>query len=388
MMDCSTKIIDKAALDADLAHRKQLIASGQFNAPEVRKLPAYEAIKSITDRKMRTLVHDAAVKAVESYDLTGIRFVSYWDQMIEYANTQTVFSTLIGPNGIVRSTDFQVAWRETFTNDGRTAVEFFNLNAGLPSEAELDRAVVTNTMGAYGNMLNIRMIAQELHAQSPINPGDEYAQQLRAQLIAMSRFANSKRLANTEVTTEIVGDNPQWGGIVTRSTDNKTILAAGSDLTDALIQTQVTAIANPTSLDGLGFGVGLVCLTTATQVGKVKDLMIDRFPGENSGRYLDYQARLQALVPGANLPADMVQFYQPDVGRAVAFVVEPQLAAGTAFFFDPTLPRVAKFQMMGQYGPWAIERMSPELTRLFAVFDFESIIDPKKGSRATYLNVN
>jgi len=404
---CTTEYVSKEQLQQEADMRKQLVASRQnafksfgdnrqdaikayledsVSAPEIKKLPAYKAIASIADSKMRTLVEDATVKAVESYDLNGVRFVSYWDQISTLANRQTVFTDIIQANGIVRSTDFQIRWRENYAN-ANALVQFFNLNAGLPSEAELLRAIRGNTMGAFGNLLNIRFITDELASQSTIMPTNERALQLQMQMVRMLRFMNQKLLANTELTSEIIGDTPQWGGFVTRSELNNTILGAGSDLTDALINSQVQAIANASSVEGLGY-VPLVCLTTASQITKIRSLIISRFPGEKSNSYLDYQALLQDMLPGVPLPAYMYKMYQTDPGTPIAFIQEPQLAAGTAVFFDPRQPRMAKFQMMGQYGPWIIERPTPELTTLLVAFDFLSLIDPLRESRAVYLNLN
>lgn len=386
-MNHGTYSVSKEQLRQERDTRKQLIANQQFDAPEIKKLPVLDAIKSITDSRMQMLVRDVVAKAVESYDLTGIRFVSMQDQVAELANDETVFRNIVEANGVVRSTDFQIRWRENYANANAT-VEFFNLNSGLPSEAEMARAVRGNTMGAYGNQLNIPFITSELASQSPIASTDERLEQLRMQLIRMRRFSNQKLLSNSEVVSEVVGDTPQWGGFLTRSTSNATVLGAPTDLTNALIQAQVNAIANASSVQGMGYHIPLVCLTTAAQIAVIRDLMIDRFPGEQSNNYLDYQAQLERILPGVKLAPDMFKMYQPDPGRGVAFINEPQLASGTALFFDPKQPRIAKFQMMGQMGPWVLERPVPQLTTLLAVFDFESIIDPLVVSRASYQGLN
>lgn len=371
----------------DIKKRVDHLVNDDFSAPEIKKYPVLKAIQSISDPQMRAEVEAFSVKAVNSYDLTGSRFVSYYDQTAELVNEETIFSSMVEANGIVRSTDFQIRWRELYAN-ALANVQFFNLNAGLPAEAAMARAVRGNTMGAYGNQLNIRWITEELAAQSPINSTDERATQLRMQFARMRRFRNQKFLSNTEAISEMVGDTPQWGGFVTRSDLNRTALAAGTDLTAALIQSQVAAIANATSVQGLGYHVPLVALTTANQIANIRSLMIARFPGENSNSYIDTQARLEAIAPGSNIPADMVRAYQPDPGRAILFVHEPQLDSGVTIWFVPGLPRIAKFQMMNSFGPWAIERPTPELTLLLAAFDFESLIDPIRESRAVYTNVN
>lgn len=383
----STKEVKKDVLDFERAKRKELRQRGQFDAPEVAGLPAMKAIESIGDSRMQQEVFTTVVKAVESYDLVGTRLDSMFDAMAELANAQTIFRDIITANGIVQSTDFQIAWRELYANSSAT-VEFFNLNAGLPAEAEMSRAVRRNTMGAYGNQLNIRWITEALSEQSPISNSNERADQLRMQLVRMKRFSNQKLLANTEVTSEIIGDIPTWGGFATRSVLNTTTLAANSDLTSPLLQALVNSVTNPTSVDALGMDIPLVMLVTNAQIAKVRDLMIARFPAENSTTFLDYQARLERMLPGVKLNPDMVMFYRANPGGMVACIYEPQLAAGLGLMFVPTLPKIAKFKMLGQYGPWNVIRPTPELTTLFCTFDFESIVDPLRQSRGSYTNLN
>jgi hypothetical protein len=385
-----TERLSKGQFQNEIALRKELKAKGEFSAPEIKSLPVMEAIRSIPDASMREMVEQTVSKAVESYDLTGIRFVSYFDQVAELVNTQTIFTDIVeGMGGIARSTDFQIRWRELYANSGAT-VEFFNLNNGLPSEAQMTRAVRGNTMGAYGNQLNIRYITEELAAQSPIANGfikDERANQLRMQFARMKRFRNEKFLVNTEVKSEVVGDTPQWKGFYTDSTLNAT--ATSGDLTAALIDTKVRAIANASSVEGLGYNVPLVALTTAAQIAKVRDVMIARFTNaESSDSYLANQERLKRMLPGVNLNPDMCVFYKTDPGTIVAFVHEPQLTSGVTLFFDPRQPVICKFQMMGQFGPWTLVRPTPELTTLLVAFDFESIAAPLKVSRASYSGLN
>ncbi len=383
----STKLVTKSELDSQRLKRKELRLRGEHNAPEIASLNARKAIESIGDSRMQQEVYTTVVKAVESYDLTGVRLDSMYDAMAELANAQTIFRDIIAANGIYQSTDFQIAWRETYAN-GSAEPEFFNLNNGLPAEAEMSRAVRRNTMGAYGNQLNIRWITEALDEQSPISTQDERATQLRMQLVKMKRFSNQHMLANTEVTSEIIGDIPQWGGFATRSTDNATVLAASSDLTSPLLQALVNQVTNPASVDALGMDIPLVMLVTNAQIAKVRDLMIARFPAENSTTFLDYQARLERMLPGVKLNPDMVMFYRANPGGMVACIYEPQLTAGLGLMFMPTLPKIAKFKLMGTFGSWSVSRPTPELTNLFCTFDFESIVDPLLASRGSYTNLN
>ena len=348
------------------------------------KFSVQEALDSVTNPIMKAQLNRLITMSVNSYDLGGIRLTSVADVEPELANKQTIFMDIAEQNPVLPATDFQIQWPEYYMGDD--VVEFFNLNGANPSEAEMDRGIDTNTMGAFGNKLNIRWITSELAAQSPKRPFAEKAKQLAMQLGRMKRFANSKLLANSEVTSETPGFFPQWGGFVTRSTDNALVLGVAGNLTNAIIQGRVDAIYNLDDNNGMGV-IPLVCLCSAAQIAVVRDLMIARYPGETSIADAATQAVLKATLPGVNVPPDMVRLYKPDPGRAVLFVQEPQLASGQALFFDPMQPHIARMSLRGAFGPWAIERPTEELTELMVVFDFISLVDPLRPSRALVSNL-
>lgn len=350
---------------------------------------AEEGLNSIKDAKLNAIMKEQIVKAVQSTDLAGIRIVSLYDQIGVLVNEMTVFRNILKKNGQVNSTDLQVRWNEEYAGAGN--VDFFNLNANVnPNEDQMNRGVRTNTHGAYGWTLNLPFIVTELAGQSPIMPQDIKLREVRMGLARMERFANRKMLSNTEVTAE-VNATPQWGGFIQRSTNGNTALAANTDLTSALIQAKVDALANAASNNGLGYQRPLICLTTSQQIANIRSLMIARFPGENSQSYMATQEDLQrAGVDGAFVPA-MARVFQPDPGLPVIFIHEPDLPTsangGYALFFDPSQPAISNFTMFGVPGPFVIERYTSTLNRLFVVANIESLIDPLVPSRNLYSNV-
>lgn len=345
-----------------------------------------EALEGISSPMLKDQMIRTITMAVNSYDLSGIRLTSIADVQPELLNRTTVFHDIIDQNGVLPVTDFQVMWPELYAGDD--AVEFFNLNGANPGEAEMDRGVMTNTMGALGNKLSIPWITEELAAQSPRRPFAERANQIRMQLGRMRRFANQKLLANTEVTAETAAFFPQWGGFATRSTANGLVLGVAGNLTNAIIQGRVDAIANNASNNGLGRTVPLVALCGGAQIAVIRDLMIARFPGENSQSYLATQSQMMATLPGVKLPSDMVRAYQPDPGRAVLFVEEPQLTSGQCILFDPSEPRLGQMSINSKFGPWVVERPVPELSTLLVIFDFKTLIDPLTASRSLISNLS
>jgi hypothetical protein len=337
--------------------------------------------------RLKDVVKATIQKAVQSTDLAGIRIVSLYDQVGVLANAMTVFRNILRKNGTNRSTDFQVRWNEEYAGAGN--VDFFNLNSNVnPNNDQMNRGVRTNTHGAYGWTLDLPFIVTELAGQSPIMPQDIKLREVKMGLVRMERFANRKMLSNTEITAE-VNATPQWGGFINRSTAYATGLAQGSDLTSPLIQAKVDALANAASNNGLGYQRPLIALTTSAQIAKIRDLMIARFPGENSQAYMATQADLEAAgVTGCFVPA-MARVFQPDPGLPVIFVHEPDLpSGGYCLFFDPSQPCVSEFSMFGVPGPFCVERYTPTLNRLFCCFNMESVIDPLVVSRGSYSGVN
>ena len=360
--------------------------SSSKNTEKKYVLNAEKAIDSITDPAAKAIVMEQIVKAVQSTDLQGIRLVSLYDQVGELANTQTIFRNIAERNGFYRSTDYQIRWSEQYAGAG--GVEFFSLNANVnPAEAQMNRGQRTNTMGAYGWTLNLPFIVSELAGQSPVQPQDVKMQEVKMGLGRMRRFSNKKLVSNVEATNE-VGGNAQWGGFINRSTSYNLALAPGSDLTNAIIQGRIDAIANAASNNGLGYTRPLCALTTAAQLQQIRAIMIARFPGENSQTYMATQDQLEAAgLKGLVQPA-MTRVFQPDPGLPVIFIVEPQLPDGTTIFFDPTQLQIAKFQMSGVLGPWVIERFTSTLNRLFVIFDMESLVDLLVPSRSVISGLN
>lgn len=368
---------------------EQMKSAGKADSQKKFVLNAEEALASIVDPKAKQVVTDYVIKAVQSTDLQGIRLVSLYDQVGELVNEQTIFRSIVEKNGVWRTTDYQIKWQEQYAGAG--AVQFFNLNNNTnPAEDQMNRGVRTNTCGAYGWTLNIPFIVSELAGQSPVMPQDVKMQEVKMGLARMRRFSNQNLLAGNEVVNETVG-NARWGGFITRSTAFNVALAPGSNLTDAVIQGRVDAVANANSNNGLGYTRPLVALCTGAQLAIIRALMIARFPGENSQAFYATQDMLEALgLKGLVQPA-MTRVYQPDPGLPVIFIHEPQLdsaAPGTCIFFDPTQLQIAKFHMMGVPGPFVVERFTPTLNRLYVVFDFESLVDMLVNSRAVVTGLN
>jgi hypothetical protein len=384
----STVQVSKARLKAEVAERKARRESGEETHKDHT---AVEAVSSIRDSRAQKQVANIIRKAVNSYDIQGRRITSYYDEMFELASVDTTFINIVEANGIGRTTDFSVSWREESPNNS-AAVAFFNANYDLPPQAQATETIRSNTAGTYGNTLLVPWITKELGEQSRLGAYDVLSNQMRQQMIRMKKFRDQTFLVNNEITSEIVGDVPQWNGFYTDSVLNAS--AAGvsaTDLTSALINALHVAIGNPTSIDSLGIHTSLVAFTTPNQMDVVRNLQINRYNAENSSNYLADQARLAKALPGVELDPDQVIFFKTRLGAVIAFCYDPYftaLAAGVTFCFDPNRSRIVKFEMLGQMGPWVIKREIPELVDEFAIFDFESILTPNQSTRGSYTNCN
>lgn len=351
---------------------------------KVIKFAAQQAIDSIQDSTSRKMVQQLIEKEVQSPDLSNIRLVSFAPRFAELRNEMTVLYNILEANEIARVTDFQTKFFER--RIGFDLANPFNPNGALPGEAQSNTPARTNTLGFIGNQLKIRFIAEELALQSPVNSLSEKARQIDDELVRIRRGINARLLVNTEQTSEAPASIPAPGGFITRSTSYNTVVAG--DLTNNIIQSNVRAIANLASAEGYGYSQ-LVCLLGGdSQLSVVRDLMINRYPGQNWLANDAMCADLARRLANVDVPTDQMMGYQPNPGRPVLFCYEPQMPTDTAFFFDPMQPQLAKFQMMGSMGPWALERPTPELLYLYVVFDAWTLQDHLIPSRSVVRGLN
>lgn len=348
------------------------------------KYPLMKVIDSIDNPQTKAAMLDFFTKELKSPDLFDVRITSMDPRARVLRNEATVFSNILELNPVFRTRDLQIQFRER--RIGSDVAQMFNPNDALPGEAQSDRALRTNTLGFLGNVLKVRWLAQELGEQSEISAEDPRALEVDDELVRIRRTRNSKLLSNTEVTAETAGFVPQPGGFLTRSTLYN--VAAAGDLTNALIQGRVNAIANRTSPEAYG-DVPLIALSgSASQLGVVEDLMVARYPGESSVDWGQTTAALRRRVASVNVPEEMTAVYRPRPGMPVLFVHEPQLASDTVLFFDPAQPQLARFQMMGQFGPWVVERPTENILYMLLAFDAFSLLDHIIESRAVITGLN
>lgn len=349
-----------------------------------QSIPFVDFVKALPKNPIGDNFMASAMKAIGSTDIAQLRLTSLAPQVGVLRNEETIFLNMLESNPTVRATDYQLKIRER--RIGSDTVAWFNMDGSLPANAQSNRPFRYNTLGAAGNQLNISFMAQELGKQSPVDKTDIVAQEIEDEMVRIRRFMNEKLLKNTEVVFEGTSATPKPGGFIDRS-ELYNVVTSG-DLTNPLIQGRVDAIANYGAAQGLGYGIPLVCLTTTTQIAKIRDLMIARYPGETSTAYLAHMQTLMSKLAAVNIPLDQMAIYKPDPGRPIVFIAEGQLPSGTALFFDPRQPQLAQFEMFGQVGPWVLERPTTALSSLLLVWTAFSLVDPLVETRAVITGLN
>ena len=311
--------------------------------------------EGVTNSKVANYLEDKIIKDLRSSDLAPLRITSFDDQIQSLRSEETIFLSMCEKNGVEEITDFQVQWLEDHIGSG--VAQNVNLNVdAFASETFSNWNVRSNTLGFQGTVVKIRMIAQQLGLQSGLHSLNATEREVRDGFIRIRKLQESQLLVNEEVTTEGLNFAPTFRGFVTDTTlYNNT---NSGDLTNAAIQAQVDAIANEGSTEQVGYGNMLVAFCPAAQLAKVRDLMSSRYPGETSMlNALPYQDQLKRMFgeDSTNYPNQVVA-YQPLPGAPVLFMLNPRMPANTVVYFQPDKPKLYRFKINGQFGPWAIDK--------------------------------
>lgn len=362
----------------------------KMNLSKALWTPEPDAEGNFNSYEMTKALEDKICKDLKTTDISSLRLISLADKVGTLENDKVVFLKMLEANGVQRVTDFQVRLRER--RIGQQTAQFLNLNVdAFAPEAQGNYPARTQTVGFLGNQLNIRIIGAELAAQSPVQPNFDVIQsEIEFEMVRIRRAMEQYMLFNVEVTAEVAATPPQWGGFINRSFYTNS-LAANTDLTNGLIQTAVDTIANITNPEGMGY-IDLVCLCPFAQLAKVRDLMISRYPGTQATSFSVEQSQLaQEWIGKTGLYPEAFMLYKPEPGTSVLFISSPLLStakANTCVFFDPTQPMVGKMQLMGTYGPWAVDRPTAALTNLKYVFDGATLLDNLAESRYIQNQIN
>lgn len=366
----------------DLLKAKQPGESPEAGSDELTKTYSLDEIiykaslqNGISFEKVRSLLIPM-MKDIGTTDLTDIRLVSLYPVISQKFNPETKLLNICRRNPIFRATD--ILFQMPDEDIGSDSVQEFNMDTtDQLDNAQSSLSSRTNVIQAFGNAINVSWMAQALAEQGPYNR-DEVNRQLAMQQIRMDRKLNAMLCTHVKQTNEALPNVPAMEGLFTASTSNSTAVGGGN-LTDAFITGAVDDIAT-----GYGYDLnGLIALTNAAQIPVVRDLMINRYPGTDPMSKFNYDSVLSRSLAAVGVDYQMV--YEDDNGVVIGFIRETQAPSGQTLIFNPDELRLAGFQLMGQFGPWVVERPQVPLNRLIYYFDLKSLVmgNPDKRAKLT-----
>lgn len=319
------------------------------------------------------------LKALGTTNIGALRLVSVSDRIPRKANPDTKFLNWLETKEAAQIDDYQYRILEEDIGSDEASVVSLERTTVFP-EVNTSFGARYNTLTCLGNTVSSSVIAQDIAMrQRGVNLIEK---QVDAHLIRMRRKMNAMLLANVEKVTEGPTNAPELGGFLTRSTSNAQN-AGGSNFTHTLLQTGINTIE-----EALGEGRELMLWGGSGQLPVVRDLMINRYTGEGSSdhRMLMDELRREALA-AAGLPTQVV--YEGYPGGAIPYIFDRQMPANTAVLFDASLPRLARFLLEGQQGPYVVALQEPNsaMYNLVAVFDLFTLDDPLQVSRVKYTNL-
>lgn len=330
---------------------------------------------------MEEVVEPIVTKLVRTPDIATLRMASVSDRVAMLRNTATPFLNFLEsqPMGIAQINDYQFRFDEW--NIGADVAQVWHAEDDLPSEAKSLRPTRSNTLTCIGNKISVSLLAQEMASQQ--RNIDVLAREIDLEITRIRRKMNSMLLANTENKIEAVGNIPQLGGFITRSTSYN-VNASGSDLTRSLIQGRVDAIAADSDPQGLGYNIPLIGFTNARQLQVLRDIIVSEYNGIDPMSRIAFEQELRGRLGDYKIPVQMV--FEPMPGPVIPFVLDSMLPSGTTVLFDANQPRLAKMYLGGQVGPYVLQRPTEKLQSLNVVFDLFSLEDPLVVSRAVITN--
>lgn len=314
------------------------------------------------------------LKSIGTVDVAALRVVSLADRVAVQRNAETRFLDWLEARGPAKQlTDYQYRIIERFIGTQYSGP--FNVDASsLPANVQSSYGQRYNTLTAIGDTLKPSFMAQNITNMQDVAGENLFEAQMDDEIVRIRKGMNRMLLSNTEVVSESPASVPQLGGMITRST-NAPIAMGGSNFTNALLQQGVDQIAALYGYDQLALFV------TKGQMAVIRDLMINRFPGENSATHLEL---MRSLNPNLGLPTNVV--YMPYPGVVIPVYYDLDMPANTQLLLKADLPRLARMKFDGSNGPLALARPESTLFDLVLVFDLFTLDDPLVSSRVVYQN--
>lgn len=324
-----------------------------------------------------------SLKSIGTVDIMPLRAVDLPSSVARQYNAETRFSDWLYQKPVRQINDYQMKIIENYI--GTQTSGLFNLDTlTLPNNVQSSFGQRFNTLTCTGDTIQISYLAQNINNLQGIGDVSLFENEVAMEAVRIARKKNQMFLVNTEVLPETQGFVPQLGGFITRST-NGPIACGGSNLTNALLQQGVDQIA---SVFGSTEQLALFC--NKAQLAVIRDLMINRFPGENSATHLQLMRETLAGVGegGRGLLTNVV--YSPYPGNYIPVYFDQDMPANTAILFRTSgdaAPQAAGMSFNGQGGTHIAMRPYAPMYDLALVFELFSLCDPLVAGRVVYQNV-
>lgn len=325
-----------------------------------------------------------SIKAMGTVDIAPLRAVDLPDSIAMQYNEETRFLDWLKVKPTRSIVDYQLKIIEE--RIGVQTSSLFNLDSTtLPSNVQANFGQRFNTLTCTGDTVQISFLAQNINNLQQIGNIDLFENQVAMEAVRIKRKMNQTLLSNTEIVVEAPPLVPQLGGFITRST-NGPIACGGSNLTNALLQQGIDQIA--TYFGSMG---QLALLCNKAQLAVIRDLMINRFPGENSATHLELMRQTLAGVgqEARGLMTNVV--YSPYPGAYLPVYFDQDMPANTALLFKTdggAAPQLAGMSFDGQtFGTHIAMRPYAPMFDLALVFELYSLHDPLVEGRVVFQNV-
>ena len=322
-----------------------------------------------------------SLKAIGTVDIAPLRLVDVpADVSLQY-NQEARFLDFLATKPVRSITDYQLRIIEE--NIGSQFSSMLNLDSTtLPANVQGAFYQRYNTVTVTGDTIQLSMMAQNINNLQGIGNVNLFENQVALEAVRIRRQENKTLLSNVEVVSELAPQVPQLGGFINRST-NAPIACGGSNFTNALLQQGVDQIR---AFYGAQVPLALFC--GAGQLAVIRDLMINRFPGETSATHLELMRQSLAAAGQAARGLMTNVVYMPYPGLTIPVYYDQDMPANTAILFKADEPQIARMSWQGQgNGPFIAMRPYAPMFDLALVFDIYSLHDPQQVSRVVYSNL-
>lgn len=334
---------------------------------------------------INNVIAPVAAKSMGTVDIVPLRAVDLPDSIAMQYNEEVRFLDWLKAKPNRPITDYQLKIIEE--RIGTQTSSLINLDSTtLPNNVQANFSQRFNTLTCTGDTIQISFLADNINNLQQIGNVSLFENQVAMEAVRIRRKMNQTLLSNTEVVAEAPPIVPQLGGFITRST-NGPIACSNSNLTNALLQQGVDQIA--TYFGSMG-QLALFC--NKAQMAVIRDLMINRFPGENSATHVQLMREGLASVGQAARGLMTNVVYQPYPGMFIPVYYDQDMPANTALLFKVdgfgAAPQLATMSFDGQNdGIHIAMRPYAPMFSYALVFQLYSLHDPLVEGRVVYQNV-